>query len=69
MKSCGACDIPLERHFQNLSNIILQAPEYLKFQLVSQEKQICSCLATVEHGGQKNRNGKTTAVLFLHIFY
>ena len=62
------CDIPLERYFQKLSNGILRAPKYLKCQLVSQEKQICSCLAIAEHGGQKIRNEKTTAVFFSHDF-
>ena len=58
----------LERYSKDLFNGILQAPNYLKCQLVGQGKQICSCLATVEHGGQKNRNGKTTAVSFLAMF-
>ena len=65
----GACDIPLEMYFQDLSHGTLRAPKYLKCQLVSQEKQICSCLATAEHGGQKNRNGRTTTFLFRHVFY
>ena len=46
IKFFGACDIPLEMCFQNLTNAILQAPKYIKCQLVSQEKQVCSCLAT-----------------------
>jgi hypothetical protein len=33
------------------------------------KKQIRSCLVTADQGGQKNRNGKTTAVLFYHVFY
>jgi hypothetical protein len=28
------------------------------------KKQICSCLLIADQGGQKNRNGKTIAVLF-----
>ena len=68
-KCLGACNIPLERNNQDLSNGNLQAPKYLKCQLVSQEKQICNYLAIAEHGGQKNRNGIMTAVLFGHVFY
>ena len=60
----GACDIPLQKYFQDLSNGILLAPKYLKCQLVSQEKQICNYLATAENGGQKNHNEKTTTILF-----
>ena len=67
-KCLGACDIPLEGYFRDLSNGRLQASKYLKCQLLSQEKQSRSCLAIEEHGGQKNRNGKTTAVLFHHVF-
>ena len=67
-KCFGACDISLERYLQKLSNGILQAPKYLKCPLVSQEKQICSCLAAAKHGGQKNRNGKTNVVLFSPCF-
>ena len=64
----GACDIPLEKYIQALSNGILWAPKYIKCQLVSQENQICNCLTTAEHGGQKNRNGKTTAIFFFAMF-
>ena len=55
--------------FKTFSNGILRAPKYLKCQLVCLEKQIYSCLATAEHGGQKNRNEKTNAVLFRHVVY
>ena len=41
----------VERYFEDLSNGILQAQKYLTCQLVSQEKEICSCLAHAEHGG------------------
>ena len=54
MKCFGKYDIPLKMYF---SNGILQAPKYLKCQLVSQEKQISSCLTIAEHGGQKYCNG------------
>jgi hypothetical protein len=33
------------------------------------KKQIHIHLVTTDEGGQKNRNGKTTAVLFYHVFY
>jgi hypothetical protein len=31
--------------------------------------KICSRLVTADQGGQKNRNGKTSAVLFYHVFF
>ena len=34
-----------------------------------QKRKNCSCLETVDHGGQKNRIGKTTTVLFFQCFY
>ena len=33
------------------------------------KKQIRSHLVTTDHGGQKNRNGEMSAVLFCHSFY
>jgi hypothetical protein len=36
--------------------------------LVNQKKN-CIRLVTADQGGQKNRNGKTAAVLFYHVFY
>jgi hypothetical protein len=41
----------------------------LKIAVVKPKKQICSRLVTANQGGQKNRNGRTTAVLFYHVFY
>jgi hypothetical protein len=43
----------------------------LEFQNFSRKtkKQICIRLATAYQGGQKNRNGKTSAVLFHHVSY
>jgi hypothetical protein len=38
--------------------------------LVGKPKKKCIRLVTANHGGQKNRNGKTnTAVLIYHVFY
>jgi hypothetical protein len=37
----GACNTPLERVFQDISNGILQAPKFQKFQMVK-PKKICS---------------------------
>ena len=68
-KCLGVYNIMLEMYSQDLSNRILQAPISLKCPLLSQEKQICDCLATAKHGGQMNRNGKKIAVLFHHVFY
>jgi hypothetical protein len=37
--------------------------------VVKSKKQRCSRLVTAYQGGQKNRNGKTIAVLFYHVFH
>jgi hypothetical protein len=44
-KYYGMCNTPLERRFQDLSNGILQAPKFQKFQLVK-PKKLCSRLVT-----------------------
>jgi hypothetical protein len=59
VKISGTCNTPLERCFQDLSDGILQAPKFQKFQLVKLKK-ICSHLANAGQAGQKNCNGKTT---------
>jgi hypothetical protein len=33
------------------------------------KNQICSRLTTADQGGQKNRNEKTTKILFCNVFY
>ena len=53
---------------KTFSNGILKAPNFLEIQLVDPKKQICSRLTSAYHGGQKNRNGQTTAILFYHVF-
>ena len=65
----GACNTPLEKYFQDLSSCKLKTPEFLKLHLVNQKKQIYSRLTSADQGGQKNRNGQTTMVLFYHVFY
>ena len=61
----GAYNALLERYIQDLSSGVLQAPS----NLIGKSKiQIYSHLTTVDQGGQKNRNGKTTAILF-HISF
>jgi hypothetical protein len=45
------------------------SPQILKISAGKPKKQICSRLVTADQGGQKNRNGKTIAVLFCHVFY
>ena len=65
----GACNTPLERYFQDLSSGILKAPKFLKPQLENPKIQVCSRLTSADQGGQKNRNGQTTAILFYHVFY
>jgi hypothetical protein len=58
-KYFGTCNTPLERCFQDLSNGILQAPKFQKFQLVK-PKKICSHLVTAKQACQNNCNGKMT---------
>jgi hypothetical protein len=55
-------------YFQDLSSGVLKAPKFLKFPVGKPKKQICIRLMIAHQGGQKNRNGKTIAVLFYHIF-
>jgi hypothetical protein len=44
-------------------------PHILKIVIAKQKRRICSCLATVDQAGQKNRNGKAIVVLFCKDFY
>jgi hypothetical protein len=59
-----ACNTPLERYFQDLSSSILKAPKLSKFQF----QKIYIRLVIADQGGQKNRNEKTTAILFFTMF-
>ena len=49
----------MERCIRDLSNGILQAPKFQKFQLVK-SNFFCSRLAIAEQAGQKDYNGKMT---------
>jgi hypothetical protein len=40
-----------------------------KILVVKPKKQIYNFLVIADQGGQKNRNGKTTAVLCYHLYY
>jgi hypothetical protein len=44
---------------------ILKIHQILKNSVGKPRKQICICLMSADQGGQKNRNGKMTAVPFL----
>jgi hypothetical protein len=58
LKLCGGGgNTPFERYIKN--------PQILKISIVKPKKQICICLVTADHGGQKNRNG---TAIFLTIF-
>jgi hypothetical protein len=57
VRKSKACNTPLEWCFQDLFNGILQALEFLIFQLVKPKKE-CSHLATAEHDGQRTAMGK-----------
>jgi hypothetical protein len=39
-------------------------PQKFKITVTKQKRKIYSRLVTTDHGGQKNRNGKTNTVLF-----
>jgi hypothetical protein len=47
----------------------IKSPQILKILVGKPRKQTCIPLVTADQGGQKNRNGKTIAVLFYHVFY
>ena len=47
---------------------ILGTPKTCNIIVAKQKIKICSHLVTACQGGQKNRNEKTTAVLFSHSF-
>ena len=58
-----------EWDLQDLSNGVLQVWPISKSLVGKPKKQICSRLATTDHGGQKNHDEKTTMVLFRNVFY
>ena len=51
-----------------LSNGVLHAPKKFEITVAKQEIKTCSHLETADQGGQKNRNGNMTAVLFHNAF-
>ena len=44
----------------------ITSPKLPKLSVGKSKKQICSCLATAEHGSQKNRNKKTRIVRYVN---
>jgi hypothetical protein len=54
--------------FKTFPTVYYKPPKFLNFQLVK-PKKIHSRSASAEQAGQKNRNGKTIAVLFRNVFY
>ena len=44
-------------------------PITFNFAAAKLKLKLCSRLVTANQGGQRNRNGKTTTVLFRHVFY
>jgi hypothetical protein len=59
-------------HWKGLENTfptVYYMPQNFKIAVVKQNRKICNCLVTADQGGQKNRNGKTTTLLFYHVFY
>jgi exonuclease VII small subunit len=69
VKNLEAFNIPLERSWKYLSSGVLHVQKQnLKLQAQNKKIKICNRLATVDQGGQKNRNGKTTAVLICNVF-
>jgi hypothetical protein len=55
-------------YFQDLSSGILKAPKFSKLHAQKKKEKIYSRLVTADQGGQKNRNGQTSVVLFLPYF-
>ena len=62
-----ACNIPLERSWKYLSNSILYAPKFLKTTVEKEKRKIHSRLVTVDQGGQKKRNGKSSNINYQRI--
>jgi len=58
----------LERSWKEPFQLYITSPHNFKIAVGKPKKQICSRLVTADHGGQKNCNGKMTAVLFYHVF-
>jgi hypothetical protein len=47
----------------------ITCPQNFKIAITKQKIKMCSRLVIVDQGGQKNRNGKTTTVLFRNVSY
>jgi len=54
---------------ENTFSTVYYMPQFFFKSVVKQERKICNHLVTANHGGQKNRNRQSTAVLFYHVFY
>ena len=46
---------------------MLHAPKYSKITVAKRKRKICNCLLTVDQGGQKNRNGKSSSTNYQRI--
>ena len=57
-----ASNIPLERSWKQISNGVLHAPRKCKIVVEKQKRNIYSRLVTVDQGGQKNCNGKSSDI-------
>ena len=55
-RNMWACNVPLESYWKILSNGILHAPKVFYIALTKQKCKNCSCSATIDEVGQKNRN-------------
>ena len=55
--------------FSDLSKGVFKTPQIPKILVGKPKKQICNRLTTAEQGGQKNRYGKTSIILFCKVFY
>ena len=65
----GAHNIPLEKVLNIPFQRYIQHPKTYHFAIAKWKIKFCSHIVTANHGGQKNRNGKTIAVHFRHVFY
>ena len=68
-KNLGAFNILLYRSWKFTFQRCITCPKHFKIAVIKPNKQICSRLLTADQGGQKNRNGTMTAILFYHVFY
>ena len=68
-KTFGDVQYTIGKVFSRPFKRYITSPQIPKILVGKSKKQICNHLATTVQIGQKNRNGKTTSVIFCNVFY